>query len=151
MRRFRLLSLIVAMLTASALLWGNTQGRWVDSGQPPYFAYSGTWVRGWPLAASSNKATLFNWKEYKGSRVQLEREFNFESIYLERSSDPKYPYLRPVDHSRGTVLIEKQIEFHWGQMFLNVLLVIAISIAALFACELQRRSRDARANPGVPA
>lgn len=142
MRRFRLLSFIVAMLTVSGLLWLNMQGRWKDSGDPHYFAYFGTWDYGWPSTAISHHALLLYWKEYKDNH----QEFNFNAEYEKVARDPSSDLLRAIDHPRGTILVRKTHVILWESVLLDIFVFLAAPALALFACESLLRRRESRAH-----
>jgi len=129
MRRFHLLSFIVAMLVASGLLWLNIRERIEE--EPGYLGL----IRncGWPLTVVSQvgyrrpQASASSWREH------------LKSASIENKSFRTMP-------DGSLILYDKDLKIRKSAAVVDFLVLLAAAALALFACESFLRRRESRAH-----
>lgn len=138
MRRFRLLSLLVAMLTASALIGVNLRGQWIL--QPgPYFGSSpghrGKWNYGWPATVYSYQAGAIFWTDFPAeTRAEFEAFVTAQTKLVEEGENEHISKI--VRRTEGVYGLESNPEFRRWALGVNIVAVLGITLSVLLIFEL---------------
>lgn len=131
MRRFRLISLVVAMLIASVLMGLNLRGTWRRDVGPDTRNYQGFYEYGFPCSAVVYPA----WLHLPSSRY-------LESFHRGMSREEQDALMLRVE---GAVLsVEPTATVRSGSLSLNALTLVMAAGVALFGCEVWVRRRELR-------
>jgi len=145
MRRFHLLSLLVAMLTASVLIGVNVRGSWRPVSDAPINGVTqGKWDYGWPAAVYSYDATIAFWKDVRPELRPTVEAFVAQQEKLTASGKgPAGTFLRK---SEGIYALYRDPRFTAWAIGANAGILLGLSALALFACESILRRRESRAD-----